>query len=62
VGDQYCGIGFNFCTTALAKHEVPFVRLGAVNGGQVDIAGQQFGNIAEWKPAYQNALSEILEQ
>jgi phosphoribosylformylglycinamidine synthase subunit PurL len=46
----------------LAKHDVPFLRLGAVTPGQVEIAGQLFGAVEEWTPAYQNALSEILEQ
>ncbi|HZV44694.1 MAG TPA: phosphoribosylformylglycinamidine synthase subunit PurL [Saprospiraceae bacterium] len=51
-----------FAQQLLAKHDVPFVRLGAVTGGTLEIAGQSLGNIEEWKPAYQNALSEILEQ
>jgi len=51
-----------FVQQLLAKHDVPFVRLGAVTGGTLEIAGQSLGNIEEWKPAYQNALSEILEQ
>jgi phosphoribosylformylglycinamidine synthase len=46
----------------LAKHDVPFMRLGAVTNGQLEIGGQNLGNIQEWKPAYQNALSEILDQ
>jgi len=46
----------------LTKHAVPFLRLGAVTGGNLEISGQSFGTMEEWTPSYQNALSEILDQ
>lgn len=46
----------------LAKHGVPFLRLGEVTAERLIMDSISFGLTREWKPAYQNTLSEILEQ
>jgi len=46
----------------LTKHDVPVLRLGQVTDDNLEISGLSFGPVQEWKPVYQNALSEILEQ
>jgi len=46
----------------LTKHEVPFLRLGGVTSGHIEVSGQFFGVVEEWRPAYQNALADILDQ
>ena len=46
----------------LAKQEIPFLRLGTVSLPVMIIDNHRFGNVAEWKSEYQNALTNILEQ
>jgi phosphoribosylformylglycinamidine synthase len=45
----------------LAKHDVPFLRLGTVVPQHISIQGVDFGQVAAWRESYQNALTNILE-
>lgn len=46
----------------LTKQAIPFMRLGSVAAASMTIDGMDFGNVNDWKPVYQNALADILEQ
>jgi len=46
----------------LTKQDIPFIRLGSVGLPVMLIDGLNFGEVAEWKNDYQNALTNILEQ
>jgi phosphoribosylformylglycinamidine synthase len=44
----------------LSVHGVPFERLGKVTSGAVDIDGQNWGNVEDWKELYDNAIGQYL--
>ncbi len=38
----------------------PFEELGFVTKGDVDVDGQEWGNIATWKNSYNTAIEKLL--
>ncbi len=47
---------------ALSKHEIDFSMLGEVTGGGFYIDGDEFGNLANWKDLYENAIGKEMSK
>lgn len=47
-------------TKTLQQHGVPHEYLGIVTTGNIDMTGEYWGNIAEWKHLYDTAIERIL--
>lgn len=45
----------------LNTHNVSFTKLGEITDGALTIDTEDFGTITDWTPAYENTLTEILE-
>lgn len=45
----------------LNTHNVPFSRLGEVTDGNINIDGEDFGKISDWKTKYETRLDVIME-
>lgn len=52
---------FKSIESLLAKHAIPFRRLGTVQDSDISIDGLSYGSYSNWTELYQNALSTILE-
>jgi phosphoribosylformylglycinamidine synthase len=48
--------------TRLESDGVPFLRLGKVTEGEVNIDGESFGSIEQWSKKYEQALEEMLKE
>jgi len=46
--------------TLLMNLEIPAARLGTVTAGKVNINGQDWGNVNDWKEKYDNAIANLL--
>jgi phosphoribosylformylglycinamidine synthase len=49
-------------TTALQKAAIPFTLLGKVTAQSIQVDGQDWGSINDWKNKYDSAIGDILKQ
>jgi phosphoribosylformylglycinamidine synthase len=45
----------------MSADKVPFLRIGAVTAGRIEVDGADWGGIAEWKAAYDQAIGTRME-
>jgi hypothetical protein len=45
----------------VSQSSVPVTKIGNVNEGGVNVDGQAWGSVAEWKMIYDNAIAALLK-